>query len=122
MFTCAVVGRSSTGNDSSPWIVVLVPVAGSERMDATPGIGIIPGRGEPLFPTMLQGRAPRRADRRRQILCAPGQAGEARVKLGSIAGQDGGPYGWRKIGGTIGRVSEIVERGQHGGHRLDSST
>ena len=42
VFTWRVVGRSSAGNESRPWITVLVPSLGSERIDARPGIGIPP--------------------------------------------------------------------------------
>ena len=42
MFTCLVVGRSSAGNESRPWISVLVPVPGSESHEARPGIAMPP--------------------------------------------------------------------------------
>ncbi len=40
--TSAFVGRAFFGNESRPWICVLVPSAGSERIDARPGMGIPP--------------------------------------------------------------------------------
>ena len=41
-FTSRVVGRVLAGNESSPLITVLVPSAGSDRIDASPGIAMPP--------------------------------------------------------------------------------
>ncbi len=41
-FTSWLVGRSAAGISSSPWMTVDVPVLGSDRIEASPGIGMPP--------------------------------------------------------------------------------
>ena len=47
--TSALVGRSSSGNASRPWMTVLVPSVGSDRIEARPGIGMPPSTSPSSF-------------------------------------------------------------------------
>ena len=59
---CRYVGRSSSGNELSPWITVAVPSVGSDSHEAKPGIGMPPttSPSELRWPNSVSGTSLRR--------------------------------------------------------------